>query len=133
MWDVLANGWLFGSWVVGSSRIRAVDPRWPREGSTIHHSVGVWPLVLNDSTVVTYSRPTEELQLHARALPFGRASIILRLHDAPGGCTVEMLEQSESFHSKWIPTHVQHLALAPRVGECLRRLTMIAEGKTNDR
>jgi hypothetical protein len=30
VWDVLANGWTYSGWVVGNSRIRAVDPAWPR-------------------------------------------------------------------------------------------------------
>jgi uncharacterized protein YndB with AHSA1/START domain len=25
VWDVLANGWTYSGWVVGNSRIRAVD------------------------------------------------------------------------------------------------------------
>ena len=49
---VLADGWLYATWVVGAARIRAVDPQWPAEGSSIHHSVGSWPLLLDDTTTV---------------------------------------------------------------------------------
>ena len=50
VWSVLADGWSYAMWVVGASRIRAVDTNWPAPGSRIHHSVGVWPVVLSDHT-----------------------------------------------------------------------------------
>ncbi len=43
VFSVLADGWLYSGWVVGASRIRAVDEQWPAVGSKIHHSVGSWP------------------------------------------------------------------------------------------
>ena len=43
VWNVLADGWLYGLWVVGASRIRGVDRSWPSPDSRIHHSVGSWP------------------------------------------------------------------------------------------
>ncbi len=29
---MLSDGWLYASWVVGASRVRDVDPRWPSPG-----------------------------------------------------------------------------------------------------
>ena len=52
VWSVLADGWMYGMWVVGASRIREVDPNWPQPGSRIHHSVGLWPALINDHTEV---------------------------------------------------------------------------------
>jgi hypothetical protein len=52
VWEVLSDPWLFASWVVGASRIRDVTGPWPAEQSLIHHSVGIWPLLLNDTTSV---------------------------------------------------------------------------------
>ncbi|WP_254186274.1 SRPBCC family protein [Paenarthrobacter aromaticivorans] len=40
VWNVIADGWLYSGWVVGASRIRAVDDQWPQVGSKLHHSVG---------------------------------------------------------------------------------------------
>ena len=36
VWAVLADGWQYGTWVVGASRVRAVDPggRRPAPGCT---------------------------------------------------------------------------------------------------
>ena len=80
VWNVLADGWSYAMWVVGASRIRAVDAAWPAPGSVIHHSVGAWPLVLSDVTRSVAVHENRELQLEARAMPFGRASITVRLH-----------------------------------------------------
>ncbi len=45
VWDVLADGWTYPQWVVGNSRIRAVDDDWPAPGTRILRSAGMWPLV----------------------------------------------------------------------------------------
>ena len=50
VWAVLADGWLYPSWVVGASRMRDVEESWPAPGSQLHHSVGLWPLLLDDRT-----------------------------------------------------------------------------------
>ena len=92
VWDVIADGWTYAQWVVGNSRTRAVDRDWPEAGAAIRHSVGVWPLVINDETVVESCDAPSELVLRAYAGPFGAAQITLRLHETPGGCRVEMIE-----------------------------------------
>ena len=79
VWDVLADGWLFPLWVVGASRIREVDAAWPAVGSKIHHSVGVWPLLVDDNTEVTACEPGRLLSLRARVWPAGSADVTLRL------------------------------------------------------
>jgi hypothetical protein len=33
VFDVLSGGWLHPVWVVGASRMRAVDDAWPKEGA----------------------------------------------------------------------------------------------------
>ena len=33
VWAVLADGWQYATWVVGASRVRAVDAGWPRAGT----------------------------------------------------------------------------------------------------
>ena len=92
VWDVLADGWTYSQWVVGNSRMRAVDPSWPSPGSTIHHSIGVWPALLNDETVAVACEPLQELVLLAKGRPFGAARITLRLNAVAEGCRIEMSE-----------------------------------------
>ena len=52
VWGVLADGWLYPLWVVGASRMREVDDHWPAVGARLHHSVGAWPALIDDTTSV---------------------------------------------------------------------------------
>jgi len=93
VWEILADGWRYASWVVGASRIREVDRTWPQVGSRIHHSVGLWPLVLDDSTEVKSVQSERELVLRARAWLFGKAEITLTLEPTgSGGTRITMAE-----------------------------------------
>ena len=85
VWDVLANGWTYSGWVVGNSRIRAVDSNWPEPGARILHSIGTWPAVIDDETVVESSVSGEELVLLAKVRPVAKARITLQLSDLPDG------------------------------------------------
>jgi hypothetical protein len=129
VWDVLADGWTYSQWVVGNSRMRAVDPNWPSPGSTIHHSIGVWPLLLNDETVVEKAVPVNQLVLHAKGRPFGGARIILTLSDTPDGCRVQMEEYPISGIGAIMPSQLSDAAVHPRNTETLRRLAFIAENR----
>ncbi|MCZ4076509.1 SRPBCC family protein [Rhodococcus sp. H36-A4] len=130
VWSVLADGWKYAMWVVGASRIRAVDSEWPAPGSAIHHSVGVWPVVLDDTTTVLDSQPGRELQLRARALPFGTGHITLRLHPQAYGCRIQMIEHAVSKPFSMLPDSLQHAAVHPRNSEALHRLALLAEQAT---
>src|ERR671923_939745 len=85
VWKVLANGWLYPSWVVGAIRVRDVDPGWPGVGAQVHHSIGTWPLLLDDTTTVIASVPHRELVLRAHGWPVGAAEVTLVLADRIGG------------------------------------------------
>lgn len=91
---VLADGWSYGGWVVGSSHIRAVDAGWPAVGSRIHHSVGSWPLQLQDETTVVAVETGVSLSLEAKAWPTGAAAVGLTLvpHDGGTRTLVRMTE-----------------------------------------
>jgi uncharacterized protein YndB with AHSA1/START domain len=133
VWDVLADGWTYSGWVVGNSRIRAVDSDWPATGTRILHSIGTWPAVINDETVVHSCVPGEELVLLAKVRPAATARITLRLSDLPGGrCRVEMSELATSWPLSWVPDAVQLMGVAPRNRECTWRLGMIAEQQVPD-
>ena len=133
VWDVLANGWTYSGWVVGNSRIRAVDSDWPAPGTRILHSIGMWPAVIDDETSVLSCVSGEELVLLAKVTPAATARITLRLNDLPGGkCRVEMSEVAASHPLRWVPDAVQLLGVAPRNRECTWRLAMIAEQQVPD-
>lgn len=127
VWDVIADGWTYSQWVVGNTRMRAVDPNWPAPGSLIHHTIGIWPLVVNDETEVESCTPAEELVLTAKTRPFGKARIVLRLADTPTGSRIEMAEVPVGGPLNWIPRRAALLAAYPRNRECLERLVVLAE------
>lgn len=127
VWDVLANGWTYSGWVVGNSLIRAVGSDWPASGAGILHSVGAWPAVIDDETVVESRITGEELVLLAKIRPAAEARITMQLSDIPGGCRVAMTEVAVSAPLRRVPGRVQLLGVAPRNRECTWRLAMIAE------
>jgi hypothetical protein len=128
VWRVLADGWLYPSWVVGATRMRNVDPNWPAPGAVLHHSVGTWPLVLNDTTEVVQAEPGRLLALRAKGRPFGDADIRLVLTPHPGGCEIAMGEDAVTGPGSLLPYPVRAAAIGPRNVETLRRLGFLAEG-----
>jgi hypothetical protein len=132
VWDVIADGWTYSQWVVGNSRMRAVDPQWPAPGSTIRHSIGIWPLVIDDLTVSEVCKPSEELVMLAKGRPFGAARITLRLFDIEDGCRIEMAEVPVSGPLRWLPKRVALAAALPRNRECTWRLAALAERRRPD-
>ncbi|OBK49111.1 hypothetical protein A5655_02915 [Mycobacterium sp. 1081908.1] len=127
VWDAMSDGWTYAQWVVGNSRTRAVDPHWPEPGSAIKHSVGVWPLVISDETVVESCTPGEELVLRAGLSALGSARITLRLKDIPDGCRIEMIETPASGPLRLVPDRLALAAVYPRNRECLWRLAALAK------
>lgn len=131
VWDVMADGWTYSQWVVGNSRMRAVDPNWPSPGSRIHHTIGVWPVALNDETEVEVCVPVTELVLLAKGRPLGGARITLRLSDTDaGGCLIEMAEVPLGGPLRLIPRRLALAAAWPRNRECLARLSALAERRS---
>ena len=131
VWSVLADGWLYASWVVGASRIRLVEPEWPNPGSRLHHSFGIWPALINDHTEVLSVDPGRELRLKARGWPAGEATV--RIHitpgSTPGSSVVSIVEDATSGPGTLLPRTARQLAIAPRNAESIRRLAFIAEGR----
>jgi uncharacterized protein YndB with AHSA1/START domain len=128
VWDVLADGWLYPLWVVGATRMREVDADWPAEGSRIHHSVGVWPAVLDDETLVTDSEPLHQLELRAKAWPLlGEADVVLRLEGHGAATRVVMEEDVVNGPGRLVPSPVRRPMITWRNTESLRRLAFLAE------
>ena len=127
VWDVMADGWTYSQWVVGNSRMRAVDRRWPEPGTEIRHSIGVWPAVISDGTVAEKCVPLEELVLLAKMGPFGAARVTIRLSDLADGCRVEMDEVIIEGPVSAVPARLQLVYMLPRNRECLWRLGALAE------
>jgi len=127
VWEVLADGWLFPLWVVGAARIRDVDESWPTVGSKIHHSVGMWPLLINDDTEVLESADRRLLRFRARGWPMGEAEVEITLTAAFAGTEVVLNEDIVSGPGIFVPRPFRGLPLRWRNVESLRRLAFIAE------
>ncbi|MCR6706328.1 MULTISPECIES: SRPBCC family protein [Cellulomonas] len=129
--ELLADGWSYAAWVVGTARIRSVDDEWPAPGSRIAHSVGLWPALLDDTTSVVSWDPAGRLELRARAWPAGEAQILLEVRPHPdGGTWVRMVEDAVRGVGTLVPRPLRSAALVPRNVETLRRLAYIAEDRS---
>ena len=128
VWDVLADGWLYPLWVVGASRMRDVDEDWPGAGARIHHSVGVWPALIDDETRITHSDPLKLLGLRAKAWPLlGEAAVTMRLSNQGAATRVVMEEDAVSGPGKLVPAPLRAPGITWRNTESLRRLAFLAE------
>jgi uncharacterized protein YndB with AHSA1/START domain len=125
---VLEDGWLYPQWVVGAARMRAVDDAWPQPGSRLHHSVGPWPLLIDDTTSVLEYEPPRRMVLQARAWPAGEARVEITVEPTPDGCLLRIAEDASRGPATLIPPALRRPMLHWRNTEALRRLALMAEG-----
>ena len=130
VWQVLSDGWLYPVWVVGATRMRDVDATWPAEGSALHHSAGVWPVVVNDETRVVAADPPRRLQLRAKGWPLGEADVVIDLEPTGDGTVVRIREDAATGPGKLVPGVVRAPVMKWRNSETLRRLAFVCEGRT---
>jgi hypothetical protein len=107
--------------------MREVDDTWPQVGSKLHHSVGVWPLLIDDSTSVTECVPGSRISLRARGWPAGEAAVTITLTAAGGQTEVAIEEDAVSGPGVLVPKPVRAALLKWRNVETLRRLAFLAE------
>ena len=129
LWDLLCDGWFYPLWVVGASRMRDVDDGWPVPGSRLHHSVGNWPLLIDDQTEVLEAVPQQSLRLKAHSWPAGAAEVFIALADDGPGTLVTIWEDAVDGPGTLVPRMLRQVAMVPRNTESLRRLAFIAEGR----
>lgn len=125
---VLADGWLYPSWVVGASRMREVGDDWPAEASALHHSFGAWPLLIDDQTVMEQWSPPRRVVMRARGWPMGEARVTIDVKDRGDGCVVRIQEEAVAGPGRFIPEPLMDLLLRWRNAETLHRLAYLAEG-----
>ena len=107
--------------------MRDVDRSWPAVGSRLHHSAGVWPLVVSDSTEVLENRPGSVLRLRARGWPIGEAEVTLTLTAHGSDTRVTIDEDVTEGPGRLVPAPVRAVTMKIRNTETLRRLAFIAE------
>ncbi len=127
VYEVLADGWTYSDWVVGTAHIRDVDPDWPEPGSRIHHKAGVWPLFLRDHTVAVNREPGSWLVLQPHLWPLGEMRVTITLTSVGDGATkITLAEEFDEGPLRWARTKVNDLVLHRRNRESLRRLADLA-------
>jgi len=124
---VLADGWTYSDWVVGTAHIRDVDADWPAPGSHIHHKAGPWPVSLRDSTVSMEWQPGRMLLLKVRLWPMG-AGVARFVVDplGPDAARVTLYEQFTDGPLIGLRNKVNDVLLHYRNREALRRLADLA-------
>jgi uncharacterized protein YndB with AHSA1/START domain len=127
VFSVLADGWTYEHWVAGCKLIRDVDEGWPEPGATFHHSVGLGPITVRDTTTVLESEAPRRVVLRARARPAGVARVEIDLAEHDGGTQVTMLERPVSGPPALVHNPLQDWLIDRRNRESLRRLKRLAE------
>jgi hypothetical protein len=128
---VLGNGWLYPSWVVGASRMREVDEFWPATGTRLHHSFGVWPFLIDDSTEIESCIAPRQLVMRARGWPIGEARVTIDVKPRGDGCVVRIQEEAVAGPGRYVPEPIMDAFLHWRNTETLHRLAYLAEGTSS--
>jgi hypothetical protein len=129
---VLNDGWTYPLWVVGASRMRDVDDGWPAPGTKLHHSFGVWPVLIDDSTEVLEHEPSKRLVLEARGWPIGKARVEISVEANGDGSLVRIAEDATGGPARLVPEPVRQATIDFRNRETLRRLGYVAEGRASN-
>ncbi|WP_233205868.1 SRPBCC family protein [Cryobacterium sp. Y82] len=108
--------------------MRNVDASWPDVGSQVHHSVRIWPALLDDTTSVLEWHSPRHVMLKARGWPIGEAHVSIDIQDTENGCLVRLTEDVIAGPARLVPTPLGDLAIAYRNTETLHRLAYLAAG-----
>lgn len=132
VFEVLADGWLFPTWVVGASRMRAVDHDWPQVGSQLDHSFGVWPVLIDDETTSLEWDPPRRMAMQPTGWPLGEARVVIEVKPRGRGCVVRLTENAVAGPGRLVPRPLLDVMLHFRNRETLHRLAFIAEERSNE-
>ena len=132
VWAVLADGHSYDQWVVGTQTVRSVDPGWPREGTSLHYTVGLGRLRLRDRTTVRLVEPGKSLELEALARPVGSVRISIQI--LPWGeDSVVVLDEHPLRGPSWaLENPIAELAMTLRNRAMLHRLTRVVESRATE-
>jgi uncharacterized protein YndB with AHSA1/START domain len=130
VWEIFADGKRYAEWVVGAKRVREVESHWPEVGAKFHHTVGVWPLYISDSTAVLECDEGSRLVLEARIRPLGRARIELILRPSAIGTEVVMIESPTSPIPVRLAAPLFEPLIHTRNTEALRRLASVLDASS---
>lgn len=122
VFDVLDNAYAYPRWVVGTRRIRAVDPDWPAVGSRFHHAVGSAAGELHDSSKVLLRERPDRIVLEVRFRPTGIARVDIRVTPHENGSRIVLDETPVSGPIAVVPRLIIDPLIALRNAWSLQRL-----------
>jgi Polyketide cyclase / dehydrase and lipid transport len=126
VWAVLADGYRYDDWVVGTKDVVGVDATWPAVGSRLRFRFGFGPLTFDGDTVVRICEPRERLELEAHAMPIGTARIAIRLVPWADETLVFIDEHPLRGPGARVHNAVSEVVLRLRLGQMLRNLARLA-------
>jgi hypothetical protein len=131
VFGVLSDARRYSDWVVGASRIRTVDGEFPGPGSGFGHTIGIWPLLINDETKVVRREGEQRLTLRAEIGALGSATVDLRLEpvESDSRTLVSLVERPVTGPIRWWHNPLQDRAFWFRNWLSLLLLKRIAEGR----
>jgi len=127
VFDVLRDGTSYEKWVVGTRKIRAVEPGWPAVGTAVHYTVGYRPLRKDGETKSVVYEPDARLELEAVAWPAGTARIDVRAEPVSEGTLVTIEEHPKTGPGAMLHNPALDAFIRLRNVESLRRLERLAE------
>jgi hypothetical protein len=110
--------------------MRDVDASWPAVGARLHHSVGSWPLMIDDTTEVLEVEEAKRILLLARGWPAGQAHVDISLQPSGDTTVVTITEDATAGPGLLVPKPLRDVQLHWRNVETLRRLAFVVEGRT---
>ena len=130
VFDVLDDPYAYPRWVVGTRRIRAVDPDWPAVGSRFHHAVGTAAGEIHDSSLVLERERPHRLVLEVRFRPTGVARVEITVEPVGDGSRVTLVEIPTDGFFVRVPRWLSDPALSLRNVVSLRRFERLVERRS---
>ena len=124
VWEVLADPRFLANWVVGASRTRRLEGRWPAVEATVAHSQ---MMVIHDTTTVIACEPPRRLVLEARARPLAVVKVEVTLEPVAGGTEIVIVEHVIGGLAAARPAPLNEVLIRVRNHESVRRLRWLAE------
>ena len=131
VFDVLDDASAYPRWVLGTRRIRYVDPSWPAEGSRFHHAIGTFVAELHDSTLVIARNRPESIDLEVRFRPTGVARVRISVAAERSGTRVTLGGTPTKGLIRRFPRALTDPLLTIRNAISLRRFRHVVESNAN--
>jgi hypothetical protein len=119
---VLDDPYAYPRWVVGTRRVREVDPAWPAVGSCFHHAIGTSLGELHDSSKVLIREHPHRMVLEVRFRPTGIAHVDIRVLPEGSGSTITLEETPTGGPFAFLPHLITEPSLTLRNALSLQRL-----------